>query len=383
MNHIQTGVRKFIILIFFSFVCILHPKNIFAQSNDSTTSWSVSAYADAYYALYSDSVGVGNFQKFPTVSPRNNSFGINAVQLSAQYDGPRVRATIIVHAGDIPLSSWSSKYNAIQEAHVGVKLLKTLWLDAGFFKTHFGTEYLMPKDNITSSLSMLTYYEPFYESGLKLNYDPSKNLEVNFFLLNGYNIFEDNNTKKSVGLGITYLLGDKGNIGYTDYLGDDAPPGSILPQTRFANNLFFNYNFNSKFIIQLGGDYFIQQNADLITPTNVGTAWGMLGTLKYQIISRFSVYERTDMFYDPNGFLSSLYTYSNGDQLGYASVGQTVGIEYKPSSNSYIRMEYKRIQMLYDEELFHNNGSGFDYRNELTMNMGVYFDIVKGFETKK
>ena len=374
---------KFIISVFIALVCFLKPISIFAQSADTTGTWSLSAYADAYYALYSDSVGVGNYQKFPTVSPRNNSIGLNAVQLTAQYDGARVRATIIAHAGDIPSSSWSSKYSAIQEAHVGVKLSKKLWLDAGFFKTHFGTEYLMPKDNITSSLSMLTYYEPFYEAGLKLNYDPSKNLEINFFLLNGYNIFEDNNTKKSVGLGITYLLGDKGNIGYTNYFGDDAPVASILPQTRFANNLFLNYALSSKFLVQLGGDYFIQQNSDLITPTKVGTAYGMLGTLKFQVKPRFALYERTDMFYDPNGLLSSLYTYSNGDQLGYASVGQTVGIEFKPSSNSYIRMEYKRIQMLYNEEIFHNNGTNFDYRNELTINMGVYFDIVKGFETKK
>jgi len=376
-------VEKYIISVFLAFSCLFKPVCVLAQSSDTTGSWSLSAYADAYYALYSDSVGVGNFQKFPTVSPRSNSFGINAVQLSAQYDGPRVRATVIVHAGDIPISSWSSKYNAIQEAHVGIKLFKKLWLDAGFFKTHFGTEYLMPKDNITSSLSMLTYYEPFYESGLKLNYDPSKNLEINFFLLNGYNIFEDNNTKKSVGLGITYLIGDKGNIGYTDYLGDDSPVGSILPHTRFANNLFFNYAFSPKFLIQVGGDYFIQQNSNLITPTKIGTAYGMLGTLKCQLRPRFAVYERTDMFYDPNGFLSSLYTYSNGDQLGYASVGQTVGIEFKPTSNSYLRMEYRRIQMLYDEEIFHSNSTNFDFRNELTINMGVYFDIVKGFETKK
>ncbi len=376
-------MRQFAIFTFISVACFFKSVNLWAQNADTIGSWSLSAYADVYYALYSDSVGVGNFQKFPTVSPRSNSFGINAVQLSAQYDGARVRATVIVHAGDISLSSWSSKYNAIQEAHVGIKLLKTLWLDAGFFKTHLGTEYLMPKDNITSSLSMLTYYEPFYESGLKLNYDPSKNLEINFFLLNGYNIFEDNNNKKSVGFGITYLIGDKGNIGYTNYLGDDSPDGSILPQTRFANNLFFNYTFGPKFTIQLGGDYYIQQNSDLITPTKVGTAYGMLGTLKYQVKPQFAVYERTDMFYDPNGFLSSLYTYSNGDQLGYASVGQTVGIEYKPSTNSYIRMEYRRIQMLYNEEIFHNNGANLDYRNELTINMGVYFDIIKGLETKK
>jgi len=288
-----------------------------------------------------------------------------------------------LHFGDIPASAWSQKYNAIQEAHAGVRILKTLWLDAGFFKTHFGTEYLMPKDNITSSLAMVSYYEPFYESGIKLNYDPTKNLEINFFVLNGYNMFIDNNDRKSIGLGITYLLGDKGNIGYTNYLGDDAPNGTALPHTRFANNVFLNYLLYKKLSIQVGADLYLQQNSDILTGTRNALAFGWLATEKYQFLPKFAVYDRLENFVDPQGFLSSVYINNNGVITGYESVGGTLGLEYKPSINSYIRLEYRRIQMLNNEDIFLTNHTYVDYRNDLMVNMGVYFDLLKGTENKK
>jgi len=381
--RIQIYVRKLYIIFSLSLVCNLNTAFLLAQSSDSMSSWSLSAYADVYYAKYSDEVSVGNFQQFASISPRNNSFGLNVLQISSQYDGPNFRAAATLHYGDVPSSSWSQNYNAIQEAHVGVRILKTLWLDAGFFKTHFGTEYLMPKDNIASSLAMISYYEPFYESGVRLNFDPTKNLEINLFLLNGYNMFIDNNNTKSFGMGITYLLGDKGNIGYTDYIGDDAPPGSSLPHTRFANNLFLNYNFSRKLTVQAGGDFFVQQNSDLFNLTKPGIAYGALGTLKYQVKSRFAVYERTDFFYDGEGILSPAYTYPNGNQLGYTSVSQTTGVEYKPSENSYIRVEYRRINMLNNEDIFITNHRNVDYRNDLMVNMGVNFDLLKGSQNKK
>ena len=113
-------------------------------------SFKFSGYVDAYYAYYTDSVGTNKNQKFGAVSPKSNQFGINIVQLTAQYSADRVRAIATLHYGDLPSAAWSPVYNMIQEANAGVRLTKKIWLDAGFFKTHIGTEGLLPKDNITS-----------------------------------------------------------------------------------------------------------------------------------------------------------------------------------------------------------------------------------------
>src|SRR6478672_11560988 len=89
-----------------SFIFILGTKCL-SQSRDSSavaepSKFKVSGYVDAYYAYYTDSVGTGNFQKFPSVSPRSNQFGLNTALISFQYDAQKLRAIVTLHYGDIP-----------------------------------------------------------------------------------------------------------------------------------------------------------------------------------------------------------------------------------------------------------------------------------------
>src|SRR4051812_142697 len=72
-----------------------------AQKIDTISTFSITAYVDAYYAYYTDSVGPGNFQKFPTVSPRSNNPSLNTAQLAFQYNADNVRGTAVFHFGDI------------------------------------------------------------------------------------------------------------------------------------------------------------------------------------------------------------------------------------------------------------------------------------------
>lgn len=85
--------RKFILSGSFIF---LLAANGFVQTNDSTSKFKISGYADAYYVHYTDSVGTGNYQKFPSISPRSNQFGLNTAQLSFQYDAEKFRGIIIL-----------------------------------------------------------------------------------------------------------------------------------------------------------------------------------------------------------------------------------------------------------------------------------------------
>lgn len=103
---------------------------IFAQSKDSAKI-KISGYVDVYYALYNDSVGMGNFQKFPTISPVSNNFGLNTAQVTFKYDGKNVRGQVILHYGDIARSAWASDFNNVMKAHVGVRISKNAWIDAG------------------------------------------------------------------------------------------------------------------------------------------------------------------------------------------------------------------------------------------------------------
>src|SRR5437868_14593203 len=107
---------------------LLFSSTSFSQSKDSipakkdSAKIEISGYVDAYYAYYTDSVGAGNYQKFPSVSPRSNQFGLNVAMITAKYSAEKVRGVFTAHFGDIPRSNWSPSYNFIQEAHVGIRL---------------------------------------------------------------------------------------------------------------------------------------------------------------------------------------------------------------------------------------------------------------------
>jgi hypothetical protein len=332
----------------------------------------ISGYVDGYYAYYTDSVGVGNFQKFPSTSPRSNQFGLNTAVLNFQYDGEKVRGIVTLHFGDIPKATWSGTYTNIMEAHAGVRLRKKLWLDVGFFRTHFGTEALLPKENFMSSVSVNTFYEPYFEAGARLNYNPNDKLAINIYALNGYNMYEDNNEKKSLGMLVTYALSDKGNIGYSNYLGDDSPVGDSVSHFRTHNNLFLNYQIK-KLKIQVGGDYCTQKNSDITDTTKTASMYSGVFSLKYQLKPKFAISGRGEMFNDPQGFMSGVMVDKQSKLTGFKLWGATLGLEYKPNDFTYIRLEGRQLQMDKNQEIFYWNGKNVASRTEVLFNVGISF----------
>lgn len=370
----RANIIALVLILFFINICK-------AQQIDTISTFSITAYVDAYYAHYRDSAGQGNYQKFAAISPRSNSISLSTAQVSFQYNAEKIRATVVLQYGDLASSSWPSPYNNIQEAHIGFKVYSKLWIDAGFFRTHFGTEYLLPSENITSSLAVGTYYEPFYESGIRLNFDPSAKLEINLFLLNGYNMLVDNNNKKSFGMGVTYVLNDNCGIGYTNYIGDDTPPGIPQNHLRIAQNVFLNYN-HKKIKAQIGGDYYLQQNADIVTESKMAGMYSALATVRYQCAKKIAVYARGELFHDPNGFVSAIITDAAGQQTGYKLYGITAGVEYKPTPESYVKLEGRRLQMDKDQYIFSYDGDTYNYRYEVMINAGVTFDLLKNVKRR-
>ncbi len=366
--------RKFVLFLsysFFSLTVFSTPDSTAAKKDSAKI--EISGYVDAYYAYYTDSAGIGNFQKkFPSVSPRSNSFGLNVAILTAKYAGEKIRGIATVHFGDIPLSAWSTKYNFIQEANAGIRLCKTLWLDGGFFRTHFGTEALFPRENYTSSVSVGTFFEPYYEAGFRLNYNPNEKLSFFLYALNGYGIYEDNNKKKSAGLLVTYIFSDKLNIGYSGYYGDDSPDSSLQNHFRHAHNVFLNFK-GKKFKITFGGDVCFQQNSDLSNNIKPATMWSAVNIISYLPTSKFRIYTRQEIFSDPQAMMSGAFKDINGNLTGYKLWGITAGVEYKPTDNSYIRLEGRQIETDAAQEIFRWKGEGEDSRTEMMLNFGISF----------
>ncbi len=342
------------------------------KATESLPKLTVSGYVDAYFAYYADSVGIGKFQKFPSIAPRNG-FGLNTAVLSVKYTDIKAHGIITLHYGDIAKSAWSSTFNNIMEANAGFRICKKVWIDAGFFRTHIGAEGLLPKENFTSSVSVGTFYETYYESGLRLKFDPTDRLAINLFILNGYGMYEDNNSKKSVGILVTDSIGKKGNIGYSNYIGDDTPDAAdSISHLRIYQAFFFNYVIG-KLKLQLGFDYAVQENSDISDKKEQASMYSGVLAMKYQMKEKFSIYSRAEIFNDPQGFMSGVFTDKKDKLTGQKLWGATFGLEYKPTEKTYVRLEGRRLQMDADQKIFRENGKDSDNRFETIFNIGISF----------
>lgn len=342
-----------------------------SQTIDSA-SISFSGYVDTYLAWYTDSTGVHDYQKFPTVSPRSGQFGLNIAQLTGKFNGSHARATVSLHYGDLPSSVWSTDFNLIQEANAGVKICDKAWIDAGFFRTHVGGEGLYPKENIASSISIPTWFEPYYEAGVKLNYQISEKVMLNLYALNGYNMFTDNNRKKSGGLLFTYTPSQYFNVGYNNYFGDDTPTDAdSISHFHIYNNAFVNYEKN-KLKILGSVDFCMQQNSDLDDADKSAMMFSGLFAIRYLLPAHFDIYARAEYFNDPDGFLSGVFP-GHDAPSGLNIAGITAGVEYMPWSRSYIRLESRDLIADSDQDIFYWDGHFTNSRMEVLLNMGVWF----------
>ena len=123
-------------------------------------------------------------------------------------------------------------------------------------------------------------------------------------------------------------------------------------------------------------------NADIATESKMASMYSALATARYQCGKMCAVYGRGEVFSDPDGFMSTIIKDYSGKLTGYKVWGVTAGVEFKPTDESYIRIEGRRLQMDKDQYIFTSNGNLYNDRYEIMINAGVTFDLLKGVRTR-
>lgn len=357
---------------------VLSPLFLHAQSTDSTTIISLEGYLDAGYGAYPIGSGA-DFQAFSTVFPRDNQLALNVAQLGVHYDSENIRANVVLHYGDIMQATWDNTYSAVQQANVGFHLGKGWWINTGFFATHIGTESFLPKNNYTISTAVATYNEPFYQGGANLSWEGSDRFYMELWVLNGYNLFIDNNKAKSVGGLFCFAFSENCALTYTNLFGYEQPSTVGYKTFRSYHNLYLNET-KGRFDFQIGAD-FGQENysndADTITDAQLFNA---LVTVRYNITSKFSTTAKAEYFNDPEGFISGIFPKANGTTGGLNWRAITLGFEYNPVENSYFRIEGRYAETPDDLQVFGTAANPSANRLELLASLGFYFEeLIKTF----
>lgn len=342
-----------------------------AQSDESDDNiLNIKAYTDVYYATYDTKSMQQEFLPYTAVGARDNSFGINIAQMGVSYSDKNVRGEFIVHMGDIPSATWSDDFPYLQVANAGFKLGESIWIDAGFFGTHLGTESFLPKNNNLSSISFLTYHEPFFQSGVRLTWELSDKLYGELHLLNGYNSLVDNNDAKSLGVLLNYSINDNTSITYTNLYGRENEDVISPDQNRFYQNVYFDKNWDDRLFLLMGFDFGIQSNSDLDNPSKNATMYGGLITFRYQFNDKWSSTIRGEVMNDENGFLSGVVVDDKGKSRGLEIYGLTIGAEYRPAPNTYFRTEFRYAQAPDQLKIF-TADAPTNSRTELLFTLGI------------
>lgn len=345
--------------------------NPYHQEYDTTGKIKVSGYIDTYYSYYTDTLGAGGYAKFPTSSPKNNQFGINILQISAKYESNRMRGIATLFYGDIPLSAWSQNLNLIQEANVGFRIYKKLWIDAGYFRTHIGLESIQPRENITTSIAMTTYFEPYFLSGAKLTWQQSDKWIYQVNVFNGFSTFIETNKNKAIGFSICYA-GKQWMHTLNSIVCDEYP--SNTPQDHFRHYTNYIGVFKTNHIVLgLEGNFGYQQNSRLNNPNKTAYIFSGIVAFKYRFTHFIAAYTRAELFSDPDEILTGPIENENHNLTGLDILGGTLGFEYKPIPNAFFRIESRVLRTKASERIFYYNNHSNNVRWEGIASIGLWF----------
>ncbi len=359
-------------------ICIGLSSSMFAQGTEASAEKSpasifkYSGFMDTYYATDNDAYATQNRVYLNPLNITKNTFALNIIQVTAQADAEKYHAKFTLQYGDVSQYDWISTgedilvpSNRIQEAYVGLCMTEGLWVDAGYFLTHIGGEAICPRDNWLASVALTTQFEPFFQSGVRVSYDLSSDLNMGVHVLNGYNRFTDNNEDKSLGYSVSYKLSPSTTIALNGIAGNEQASRNE-PLTRVLNDLVVNSTLSEKLALKVVVDVATQKQSADAASTSV--AYGAFASLRYSLTSQLFATTRAELFHDADGILSG-----NTKLCAHAA---TLGLEFRPIENAYLRCE-TRYMTDYDMDnalFMSTEGSPSHHRIEGMFSLGVAFN---------
>lgn len=333
-----------------------------AQTDSSKTVITVSGYAEPYYGL--DLSQPDNHQRpgFVYSYSRDNEVNINLAMVKAALNSGRVHANVALMAGayaNTNLASEPGTLKNIYEANVGVKLLKDkdLWIDAGIFPSHIGSESAIGKDCWTLTRSLGADNSPYYESGAKISYTTA---DAKWFFsllaLNGWQHIQrpDGINRPSAGWQIQYKPNDVITLNSSAFLGTDKP--DVASISRFFHDFYGIFQWKT-FGLSLGMDTGWEEN-----PTRGEKAYFWYSPVimaKTQLNDKLSLTGRAEFYSDKNGVIVS-----TGTPNGFQTMGLSANVDVKILENAMWRLEGKWWN---SKDLIFTDGRGNPDRNNAVM----------------
>ncbi len=342
-------MKKYILPLF-----MLFGGFVSAQIDTSASTFTISGYAEVYYAYDFSNPENHNRPSFLYSHNRHNEFNLNLGFVKAAYNADRLRGNLAIAAGTYMNANYAAEPGVLQnvfEANGGVKLSKNsnLWLDAGIFASHIGFESAVSKDCATLTRSMLAENSPYYESGAKLTYitNNSKWL-LSGLWLNGWQHIQrpEGNNTPAFGTQLTFTPSSKVTLNYSTFIGNDKP--DEVKQMRYFHNLYGIIHLTDQFHITAGFDYGMEQVSKGSSDFN--SWYSPVVIVRYDLNDTWSVAARGEYYADENGVIIA-----TGTENGFKTTGFSLNLDCRIRDNAVWRIEGR---LLNSEDNIFNDAAG-------------------------
>jgi hypothetical protein len=337
-----------IYLIFFAFLTTL---NAHAQSESD----KFTMYMDYYYSK--PLLSIKEKPNYLCSYSENNYLTINNLLLkysmNDNFENGKLKVNLGLMIGTYSQMNLANEVDyarSIYESNIEYKINKNLILQYGIMSSHIGFESAIGIESVTATRSILADNSPYYENGLRLNFESSnKKIIANVNYLNGWQMFypQFDNQRPSWGHQIQYKPNKKTTLNSSSYVG---PSPTNFPNTRYFHNFFAQFKLKSGLNFTFGFDNAMESDESEFGK-NAKYYFAPVFIANYTINELWSVSGRYEHFNDNNMIFRN---------LGLKNVhGFSGNVDYKIGNDMIARLEARYLKHREFDSLNPNDRDNF------------------------
>jgi hypothetical protein len=305
-----------------------------------------SGYADLYYQYDFNKPADGLRPPFIYNFKKHDQLNVNLALLKAAFESNKLKASLGIMAGNYATYNLTTEpefFQYIYQADIGYFFSDKFSVNAGIFPSHLGCESAIAKDNWNLSRGLLAENSPYYETGIRFNYQPNEKWALSILGLNGWQHIKDNNSSKAIGTHIVFKPNEKLVFNSCTFIGNEKPDSA--KQTRLFHDFYFTYFISSKFRTILQLDLGAERKPD---QSGYHSWIGSALLMQYSFTKKLAAAGRIEFFRDPDGVIVSNY-----QPLTYQTTGLALGLDYYPFRFMSLRTEIRLLNST--EEIYLRN----------------------------
>lgn len=284
-----------------------------AQAPDTAARVTFGAFIDSYYG-WDFGRPEGHQRALVTQAARHDEFAVNLAHVEARYQSPSVRARLALQAGTSVQVNYAGEPDSlggvgnffphVQEAYAGVAVTPALWVDAGIFLSHVGSESWISADNPVYTRSLPSELAPYYQSGVRATWQATPALTAQLNLLNGWQNISENNGSKAAGLRLDWTASPALTLSYSNFVGRERHGSDGDQGLRVLNDVSARWSRGPATVV-----------GTVDVGTQEGDTWYAASLLgRWWVTPGVGINGRVERFDDADGVIVPLRT--NGASVG-------------------------------------------------------------------